>query len=252
MNLLVALFYKETKIILTQKYYALLKFLFFLTQLITFYFLCKLISKNYFHFLFYGLTFSKIFNYIITTPTEIVKNEKYWGTIENFFMLPHSETKTLLITHFVKFTFLLPEIILILIAGKILGLEITFIKILYFFIFIIFLYIVCLGIILLTFGASLSVRKFEVSSWLITNFFDLLSGVYFSIEALPYKLQIISKLLPTTYLLQFLRDLLINDSFKFELLIYPITLCILIIPISIIIFNLSLKKAYLHGKLTSL
>ncbi len=253
MNLLIALFYKEIKIILVQKYYALLKFLFFLTQLITFYFLCKLISKNYFQFLFYGLIFSKIFNYIITTPTEIVENEKYWGTIENFFMLPYSESGLLLITYFIKLTFLLLELILIFIVGRILlSIEITFIKFLYFFIFVIFLCIVCLGIVFLIFGFSLSVRKFEISGWLITVFVDLLSGVYFPTETLPYRLQIISKLLPTTYFLQFFRELLINGSLKLWILIYPVTLCTFIIPISIVVFNLNLKKVYLNGQLTSL
>mgnify|MGYP001772859621 CR=1 FL=1 len=251
-NLILALLYREIKILYTQKHYAFLKFLFFLAQLTIFYFLCKMISQEYFQFLFYGLVFSKIFANVFTTPIEVVKNEKYWGTIENLFMLPYSEAAVFINICIIKYIFLLGELLLIFLFGQIYGIKFTFITLIYFLIYLVFLIIIYLGVILINFAFSLLFKKFEVSSWLVVTLVDLFSGVYFPVETFPYKLQLISKFLPTTYLLKFLREFVIENNFKFDLLIYPIIFGLMLIPISILFFNLSLRKVYLSGELSSL
>ncbi len=219
-------------------------------QLLIFYFLCKLISPQYFEFLFIGILFSRSVFYSFTSFNEIIRQEQYWETIENLILLPYNEFIIFIISIIPKYLFLFIETIFYLIFANFLGLYFTWLQII-----IIVIILTIFNILFIPFGiffASITiyVRKGENLSWLIISLIDLLSGIYFSITELPKYLQNISLLLPTTYALNFLRSSLdSNTKIDFHSLTVVLIYSIIFFPISILFFKHVLKVLLKKGSL---
>lgn len=250
MSLLSGFLYKELKVLWSYKFYSLLKFFSLIFQILVFYYLCNLISPEYFKFLFLGLLFSRIIYYVLISLVESIKQEQYWGSINILLMLPYKEIKIFLFIFLSKILFLFLEITLYFLISTFLSVKINFLQILFIYIYTTFIISISLGYTFLICSLSILIKKSESIGWLASALLDLLSGVYFQIELLPKPLFIISKILPTTYMLNFLRDAVLNNKYNFSILIYPILLGLIILPFSIIIINKTINKSLVRGDLS--
>jgi ABC-2 type transport system permease protein len=93
-------------------------------------------------------------------------------------------------------------------------------------------------------------KKGDPLSWLAVTLSGLLSGVYFPVKILPPSLQKISNFIPLTYILRALRVSLLQGG-SFSLLkndiIILITFLLILLPFSLWIFNLALRKTLRVG-----
>ncbi|MFN3550699.1 MAG: ABC transporter permease [Endomicrobiia bacterium] len=251
MNLLLGFLYKELKILFSYKFHSLLKLFSLIFQIVIFYYLCSLISEEYFKFLFLGLLFSRIIYYVLSSLIESIKQEQYWGSFNLLLMLPYKEIKLFFIIFLSKILFLFLEITLYFLISTFLSLKINFLQILFVYVYTIFTISISLGYTFLICSLSIFIKKSESIGWLLSALLDLLSGVYFKTELLPQPLYSISKILPTTYMLNFLRESLLHNKYNFSILVYPTLVGILFLPFSIIVLNKVILKTLVRGDLSS-
>jgi len=248
-NLVNSFIYKEIKTIFSYKFHFVIKFLFLLVQLIIFYYFCSLISKDYFKFLFLGLLFSKIFSHT-TTLLETIKQDQFAQTIYITFSFPYSEFTILLCNFCAKTTIFLIELLIFIIFSILFfNIKLNLQHLIFLIFFTIYTIIIFLWYTIVSSSLTFLIKKSEHLLYLINSLIDILSGVYFPISVLPPILQNISYLLPTTYLLSFLRNTISQSKITYELLFYPTIFGFILLPISILIFNFVLKRMLKIGRL---
>lgn len=90
-------------------------------------------------------------------------------------------------------------------------------------------------------------------SWIINSMEGLISGVYFPIAVLPGWLQFLAKFFPITYAIRAI-ELSVYKGYSFLQLTKEITFLLifslLLLPLSLIAFKYSLKKAKMEGSLS--
>ncbi len=251
MNLLLGFLYKELKILSSYKFYSFFKLFSLIFQIVVFYYLCSLISEEYFKFLFLGLLFSRVIYYVLNSLIESIKQEQYWGSFNLLLMLPYKENKIFFVIYLSKILFLFLEVTLYFFISTLFSLDINILKILFIYIYITFVVFISLGYTFLIFSLSIFIKKSESIGWVLSLLLELVSGVYFKIEILPKPLHFVSKLLPTTYMLNFLRETVLYNKYNFSTLIYPTLMGIFVLPFSIIVLNKVILKTLMRGDLSS-
>jgi len=247
-----AFLYKEYKTLQYYKFYSIIKFLFSLVQLVVFYYFCSLISKEYFKFLFFGLLFSKIFSHTTTVIIETIKQEQFSQTIYNIFSLPYSELIVIISSFFAKTIFFFFDLTIFILCGILFfNIKLTFNNLIFLLFYTIYTIFIFLWYTIIICSLTFLIKKSEHFIFLLNSLIDILSGVYFNPTVLPTILQNISYLLPTTYVLFFIREVIITSKINYNLLVYPTICSIIFLPISIIVFNFILIKILKTGKLTS-
>lgn len=249
-NLLVSFIYKEFKANFIFKYHLLMKFFIDTLQILIFYYVSKMIPfVDYFSFVFYGLIFSKIIRFSLLTLPEEIKNQQFQNTIENLIALPYKEEVILFNIYLSKLFLFLVEVLVFLILGYVLGVKITLLKAFFILVYSFAVVLLSFYICLLAACLSLIVKKSENLLSVFLPLIEILSGVYFSYKLLPNSLVIVHKILPTTYLLNFLREFVLKNTINFLLIIYPIVFFILSFSVARKLFRLSLDSVLRNGRL---
>ena len=230
-----------------------------------FFFISKLIGQsgtsfvkgsadNYFSFVLIGIASSSIIWAGLQTIPNYIRNEQLTGTLE---VVLASSVKSTSIAYAIAintmiysfFMFLLYVILGVISFG--IKLNINFPSLL---LILLMTAAYSTGFGLMGGGFILIFKKWNPISWIITNVFRLLGGVYFPIAVLPKWLHKVSDFLPITYSLSAARKSMFYAQsildMKEELIILLI-FSILICSGGHVFFNWSLKKAKLKGLLAS-
>ncbi|OGS22799.1 MAG: hypothetical protein A2252_10765 [Elusimicrobia bacterium RIFOXYA2_FULL_39_19] len=182
-------------------------------QFAVFFFLGKMVNENYFPFVFTGLLFSKIFEFTLSGITDSIRQEQHWGTLESLLLCPKGHQR-ILFSMFASKTvlFFFEFLAYILIGVFFFGISLSLLKIFYLVLFWLVVIFSFYGLGLLNASYVLVFKRGDPAGWLISTLTDLLSGVYFPSNLLPLWLVKISYLLPTTYALAFIRQLLFDGT----------------------------------------
>ena len=81
---------------------------------------------------------------------------------------------------------------------------------------------------------------------------NLVSGVYYPVEVLPDWLQVISRLMPLTYALRLMRKALLAGASWSELandFMALLAFCLILFPLSLVVFRTAVQRARLEGTL---
>lgn len=102
-------------------------------------------------------------------------------------------------------------------------------------------------------GIIMVIKRGDALTGLISGFANLVGGVFYPITILPDWLQFIAKLLPITYALRVMRSSLLYGA-SWEILapdmIALLIFCVILAPLSLIIFRFAVIKARIEGTLT--
>ncbi len=108
----------------TIHFFARIAVIFF--QLAVFFFLSKLVTPDYFLFLFPGLLFSRIFFFCVSSLTDTIHHERYWGTLETLFLVPVKPLKLCMLLFFSKLGgFVIEFLIYVLFGWLVFGFPLT-------------------------------------------------------------------------------------------------------------------------------
>jgi ABC-2 type transport system permease protein len=101
---------------------------------------------------------------------------------------------------------------------------------------------VCISILL--FG-----QRADVAAWSLSGIMMLVSGVYYPVEILPGPLQLLSKLIPLTYFLEYYRSAYGYGSHH---VLFGMGLALLYFAASLLILNLAIERARRTGMMLRL
>ena len=92
----------------------------------------------------------------------------------------------------------------------------------------------------------------ESLGWAAIFLVQPISGVYYPISVLPDWLQPIAAAIPSAHIFEGLRAVLIDETFRMDLLLNAIALNVAFVVVSITIFFMILRYARIHGQLLQL
>jgi ABC-2 type transport system permease protein len=108
-----------------------------------------------------------------------------------------------------------------------------------------------LGIIAASFIMVL--KRGDPITWAFSAFSTLLGGVYYPIDILPGWMQVIARFIPITYSLEAMRKALLTSATLTQLLPEILVLgafSVILLPLSLMIFNYAVRRAKIDGSLT--
>lgn len=230
----------------------------------TFYFLSQLVSSenqalakyggNYFSFVIIGLAFSGLLNIFQEGLPGIIRNAQLLGTMEALLITPANIGTILFGSSLYPLIYsIIQSLFQIGVAILVFGMKFGNVNwpggISLFGLTI----LVYLSIGVLSTSFILVYKLGNPFSWAFGSLSALFGGVFFPVEILPDWLRWLSRLLPITYSLRGLRKALLLSlpmSSLWPELKALIIFTIFLLPLSIVLFRMALKKAKKDGTLT--
>lgn len=233
-------------------------------SILIFYFIAKLFEKQassylieysggYFPFVFIGIVLSGSLTMLLGGLSRNLRTEQMMGTLEAILATPIRLYTLVIAMSIWNFLFASVSIIIYLIFG-IYFFRIELINVDFFSAMVIFILTIIsfssIGILSASF--IILFKRGDPISWLISIFSSFLGGAYFPVDILPRYLKNLSQILPITYALRALRYALLK-GYNLKMLLPDtlvlLTFCIVLLPMSISIFQYAVKKAKIVGSL---
>ena len=234
------------------------------TTTLTFYFISKLFGKvinpymvrygqEYFPFVIIGIAFSTYLYTALSSFSENLRVEQMTGTLEMLLLTPTRVRELIIGMSLWDFIFASSRVLgYFLIAVFFLGLDVTKINIFASIVVLVFTVISFSSLGVISAAIIMLFKKGMPLSWFISTFSALFGGAYFPIEVLPAPLRSVSYLLPITYSLRSLRYTILKGyslvDIKGDLTVLVIY-AVVLVPVSIFIFKMSLRRAKINGSL---
>jgi len=208
---------------------------------------------DYFSFVIIGIAFANYLQVALRSFSTNIRTAQTLGTLEAMLVTQTSIPTIIISSSLYNFIMTSFRVIVYLLIGAIafglnLGKANYSVAIL-----VLVITIVCfssMGILSASFIMVL--KKGNPLNWIFVNLSWLLGGVYYPISVLPEWLEKLSYLLPITYSLEAMRLALLN-GYSFRLLlpnIIPLLIfTIIMLPLSLFIFNFAVKRAKMEGSL---
>jgi ABC-2 type transport system permease protein len=204
-------------------------------------------------FLIIGNVFTVFVSLSLNSYQTAIRNEQQMGTLEH--LLSGDTPLASIVIYSGLWNFVnscISSVLLLAVMGLIFDLHLN--ANFFLAVIVLILSIITLsGIGMASAGIIMVTKKQDPINWIFTALSTFLSGVFFPVEFLPYWLQRISYILPTTYALRALRLTLIRNYGIFEIkteLFALIISCLITVPLGIFFFNWGFKRARVEGSLT--
>lgn len=232
---------------------------------ITFFFLSRLFGTaispylkpyggDYFSFVLIGIAFANYLQVSLHSFSSSIRDAQMLGTLEAILVTQTDIPMTILCSSLYSFFMTSLRVIVFLLLGAfVFGLEIDKANLWGAFVILLITIIAfsSLGIISASFVMVL--KRGNPLNWIFGNLSWVLGGVFYPVSVLPSWIQKISYLLPITYSLEGMRMALLRGYTMKMLLpnIIPLSLfTIIMLPLSIWIFQYGVKRAKIDGSLT--
>ena len=234
-------------------------------SVLAFYFIANLIGPaalpylsdyrgDYFGFVLIGLALSGYFGTGLSSFTSSLRQAQTTGTLEAMLTTPTSLSTIIFASslwNYLMTTF--RALIYLGIGGFLLGVDLSKANILTTLILLTLTVISfsSLGVIAASF--IMVIKRGEPVTWIFNSVAGLLGGVYYPIAILPAWLQFFAWLIPVTYALEGLRQALLNGATILDLGTQTLALVIfsaVLLPISLVGFNIAVRRARRDGSLT--
>lgn len=248
---------------MSYKFEFFLRLFFMLFNILTYYFMAKLIGAagakylepyggDYFAFVLIGIAFSTYQMVSLRGFSETIRDEQMMGTLEAMLVTPTTTSAIITLSALWSFIFASFRVLMYLLIGISLGVNMTGANLLGGLV-ILLLTIICFSSIgVLSASFIMIFKKGDPINMLFTSTSELFGGVLFPIEVFPGWLQSISHILPITYSLNGMRHALLQ-GYSLQQLVPDITALILfsfvLLPASLLVFNYAVKRAKADGTL---
>lgn len=229
----------------------------------SFYFLSKTFGPSssylrpyggeYFPFILIGMAF---FNFVFTGVgafSSAIRDEQLIGTIESLLVSPTSLSVSIVLMSLWSFLYSSIIVAAYLIVGVFFfNCSIHWSNAWVCIVFLLPSIIIFSSLGIISASFVLVFKKGDPVKWLIAMGSSFLSGTFFPVEVLPQHLQQLSKFIPTTYTLRSLRLSLLNNISFVQLLPDFAVLCLfclIVMPLSVIVFKYAIQKVRRDGAL---
>lgn len=229
-----------------------------------FYFISKLFGKgnhvylkeyglDYFSFVLIGIAFYEYLATALRSFSDTIRNEQMSGTLEAMLSTPTDVSVLMVGSAIWDFIFNSITVVLYLAFGVIfLGADLSRMNLVAALIILALTVISFSGIGIISASFTVILKRGDPLSWLVSLCISLMGGVYYPVDIMPPFLRAFSYFLPITYSLRSLRFAILK-GYGLTVLLPDIGIllgfCLFLIPLSLWLFRLALKKAKRDGSL---
>jgi ABC-2 type transport system permease protein len=249
----------------TYRFSFILQFLNVFFSVAVFYFVAMLLGDSinpylepyggdYFAFVLIGIAFGSYFSVGLSSFSRSLRSAQMTGTLEAMLSTPTRISTIILSSSQWNYLMTTLRVIVYLMIGT-LFMDVNFGNANYLAAFVILLLTVVtfssLGIIAA--GFIMVLKRGDPITWIFGAVSSLLGGIYYPIMVLPGWMQTLAKLIPVTYALRAMRLALLQGASFSELRGDIITLgifCLVLLPLSLMVFGFAVRLARIDGSLT--
>ena len=228
-----------------------------------FYFLSDLIGDSvasqidtrdgrYFPFVLVGLAFSSFFGVGLNSFARALRTAQTTGTLEALMMTPTRVSTIIVGSAGYSYLFTTFRVVVFLLLGVALGVRFEGANWLAAALSLLLAIIAFASIGIISAGFIMVLKRGDPITWLVSSLAGLLGGVYYPVSILPGWLQPVARLIPITYALEAMRDALLNSATWADLMPNILVLlgfCVLLFPLSLLVFRYAVHKARVDGSL---
>ncbi len=209
---------------------------------------------DYFAFVLIGVAFGSYFGVGLTGFARALRQAQTTGTLEAMLMTPTPVSLIIVGSAVWSYLFTTFRVLVYLSIGTLLlGVSLGGANYAAAIVTLLLSILSFASIGIITAGVIMVIKRGDPITGLLGNLANLIGGVFYPIEILPGWLQAIAKLLPITYALRAMRLSLIGGASWAELapdLLALVIFCLLLFPLSLIIFRFAVNRARADGSLT--
>jgi len=233
-------------------------------NLLVFYFLSQLVGVSaapylkpyggdYFAFVLIGLAFSGYFGVGLNGFSSNLREAQTTGTLEAMLMTPTRLSTVIMSSSLYDYGLVTFQVLVYLGLGALLfGVQFGAGNIPAAFVVLVLTIIAMTGLGIIAASFIMVVKRGEPVTILISSLATLLGGVYYPVQLMPEALQKLSRLLPITYSLDAMRRALLTDASFQEIMpdiIALVIFCVVLVPLSLLIFRYAVHRAKVDGSL---
>jgi ABC-2 type transport system permease protein len=211
-------------------------------------------NGDYFAFVLIGIAFGSYFGTGLTGFANALRQAQTTGTLEAMLMTPTSVSLIIVGSAVWSYAYTTFRVLVYLLIGTLLlGLNLGNANYLAALFSLILSIIAFASIGIITASVIMVIKRGDPITALFGNLANIIGGVFYPIEILPHWLQIIANLLPITYALRAMRLSLLTGATWRELapdLLALLIFCLILFPISLLLFRYAVNRARLDGSLT--
>jgi ABC-2 type transport system permease protein len=210
-------------------------------------------NGDYFSFVLIGVAFGSYFGVGMNSFASALRLAQTTGTLEAMMMTPTSVPAIIVGSASWSYVFTTFRVIVYLLIGTIfLGVNFAGANYAAALIALVLAIISFASIGIISAGIIMVIKRGDAITGLVSGFANLVGGVFYPVVILPAGLQFIAKLLPITYALRLMRQALLAGATWSELASDFLALsifCVVLFPISLIVFHYAVQRARHEGTL---
>lgn len=233
-------------------------------NVLVFFFLSKFINTatepmlaetngDYFSFVLIGVAFGSYFGVGMNSFARALRLAQTTGTLEAMMMTPTSVPAIIVGSASWSYVFTTFRVMVYLLLGTLLlGVSFAGANYLAAFVGLILAIISFASIGIISAGIIMVIKRGDAVTGLISGFANLVGGVFYPVAILPTGLQFIAKLLPITYALRLMRQALLGGATWSQLapdFLALIIFCVVLFPISLLVFRYAVQRTRVEGTL---
>lgn len=229
-----------------------------------FYFLAQFIGESaapmladydgdYFAFVLIGIAFGSYFGVGLTGFARALRQAQTTGTLEAMLMTPTPVSQIIVGSAVWSYTYTTFRVVVYLLAGALLGLDLSEANVAGALASLSLAILSFASIGIIAASVIMVIKRGDPVTALLGNLANLVGGVFYPIAILPEWLQVVARLLPLTYALRAMRAALLNGAGWAELapdLGALALFCLILFPLSLLIFRFAVEQARADGSLT--
>ncbi|MCO5184110.1 MAG: ABC transporter permease [Anaerolineae bacterium] len=210
-------------------------------------------DQDYFAFALVGIAFAAYFGVGLRSFASGLRSEQTTGTLEAVMLTPTPVSTVIVGSALWSYVFTTIRVGVYLLLGALLGIRFNVSSILVPVAVCLLAIITFASIGIIAAAVIMIIKRGDPVTAIMSNFANLVGGVFYPIEVLPDWLQAIARLLPITYALRAMRaSLLTGATFSdvaFDLAALAI-FCIILFPLSLLLFRYAVQWAKREGTLS--
>jgi ABC-2 type transport system permease protein len=208
---------------------------------------------DYFAFALIGIAFSGYFAAGLTSYSRSLRDAQMTGTLEAMLMTPTSLSAIVTGSAIWSYVFTTLRVLMYLLAGMLISdLRFTNANFAAALAGLVLAVISFASIGIIAAAVIMVVKRGNPITVLFASVANLVSGVLYPVAVLPDWLQVISRLMPLTYALRLMRKALLAGASWSELasdFMALLAFCLILFPLSLVVFRMAVKRARIEGTL---
>jgi ABC-2 type transport system permease protein len=210
-------------------------------------------NTDYFHFALLGIAFVPFITISSSSMAQAIQEYQQNGTLEVLFLSPTPILTTLLLSTLWRYCWALAEALFYLLAADLFfQAQLNWTRIVFALLIVLLTIVANAGLGLINAGFVLVTKRASPLARLLALVTNLLAGVYYPVAVLPGLLQSLSRLIPATYALEALRQVLLLEATPADLgrmLAALVGFTLLLLPAGVVAFFYAVRWAKMDGSL---